>query len=441
MPWDWRPGDRELFRRWCWYLLQPWRWRLHSQVFLAMVLGITLGLSFGDPAVSALGWLGTVFVQALQMVIVPLVLTSLVSGVASIGTGRDLGRIGMKTLGYYMLSSFIAILIGLFFVNLIEPGVGADFAGVEVKEVPEIDKPEAPGDFILNLVLRFLPANPIQAMAEGAMLGVIGFSILLGLAIAHLPDDSRALARRGFDIGFEIMMKLTGGVIRFVPLGVLGLMTRAAGVGGWETFAVMAKYIVTVACGLLLHMFVALPLLLILVGRMNPVIHFRNVFDALVTAFSTSSSGATLPVTMRCLREDAGVSNRITSFVLPMGATVNMDGTALVECVAAIFIAQVLGFPLEFGQQLIIVVTAFAASVGTAAVPSAGLVMLFIVLEAIGLKTPEAITIVGIILAVDRPLDMFRTSVNVLSDSCGAAIIARSEGEKEVNAPRSPPQS
>jgi Na+/H+-dicarboxylate symporter len=412
----------------------PWYLKLHYQVISAMLLGTALGAGFGAPAVSAAGWMGTTFLEALRMVIVPLVFTSLTSGVASIGTGRELGRIGAKTLGYFALSSFLAIFVGLFFVNLIRPGVGADISGIAGAELPEIERPRGPWELLLGLLLDFIPRNPVQAMTEGDMLGIIGFSILLGIAIAHAPGKIRDGARRGFDVAFQVMMVLTRGVMFFLPFGVLGLMTKAAGESGIGTFVTMGKYALTIALGLAAHTLVVLPLLLFLLGRINPLVHYRNMVDALITAFSTSSSGATLPITLRCVEERVGVSNRITSFIIPMGATVNMDGTALYECAGVIFIAQVLGFPLDLSQQATIVIMAFAASVGAAAIPSAGLVMILIVLQAIGLATPEAMVIVGIMLAIDRPLDMFRTMVNVLSDSCGAAIVARSEGEPHVDA-------
>jgi Na+/H+-dicarboxylate symporter len=411
----------------------PWYRRLHYQVLLAMALGLGLGIGFGPAASDIVGWMGTLFLQALKMVIVPLVLTSLTSGVASIGSGRELGRIGAKTLGYYVASSLLAILVGLFFVNMIRPGHGAAIEGIEGAAVPEIAGPEGPGGFLLQLALDFIPLNPVRAMAEGQMLGIIGFSLFLGIAIAHLPAEPRAGARRAVGVAFQVMMKLTSGVIRLLPLGVLGLITSAAATSGADTFKALGWYIATVASGLTIHLFVTLPLLLLLLGRIDPRIHFRNMVDALVTAFSTSSSGATMPVTLDRVENKVGVSNRVTSFVIPMGATVNMDGTALVECVGVMFIAQVLGADLGIAQQATIVVTALAASIGAAAVPSAGLVMIFIVLKSVNLDTPAAEAIVGMMIAIDRPLDMYRTAVNVMSDSCGAAIIARSEGEKDVD--------
>jgi Na+/H+-dicarboxylate symporter len=403
------------------------------QVLLAMVVGIALGLSIGSPAVGAVGWMGTVFVQALRMVIVPLVFFSLTSGVASIGTGRELGRLGAKTLAYYVVSSFLAILVGFVLVTLIRPGVGADISGVQGKTLPDIATPSGLGELLLGLLLDFIPTNPVAALAGADMLGIIGFSVALGVTVAHLPEAPRSNVRNVLGVGFEIMMILTGFVIRFLPLGVLGLVATAAGESGLSTFVALGKYMLTIALGLVIHLFIVLPLLLMLLGRIDPRIHFKNMMDPLLTAFSTSSSGATLPVTLRAVENKVGVSNRVTSFVVPMGATINMDGTALYECAGVIFIAQVLGAPLDAATQLTIVVTAFAASVGAAAIPSAGLVMIFIILEATGLASPEATIIVGTMLAIDRPLDMMRTAVNVFSDSCGAAIVARSEGETTVD--------
>jgi len=412
----------------------PWYTRLYVQTFLAMFLGVLLGVLVGKPAASALGWLGDVFVQALNMIIVPLVFTSLVNGVSSIGTGRELGRIGLKTILYYMSTSLIAIFIGLFLVNLIQPGVGADLGGATSRTLPQIADAQTAESIALRLLLDFIPKNVVDDMAAGEMLGIIGFSILLGIAIAHSPPEIRRRGRKGFDTAFEIMMVMTGFIIRFVPIGVLGLVTRATAESGFSTFVTMGKYMITIALGLCLHAFVVLPLLLLLVGRINPWTHFRNMIEPLITAFSTSSSSATLPITLRTIEDTVGVSNRVTSFVIPMGATVNMDGTALYECVGAIFIAQVLGYPLDLATQITIVVTALAASIGAAGIPSAGLVMIFIILKAIGLTSPETMTIVGVMLAIDRPLDMMRTAVNVFSDSCGAALIGKSEGEKDIDA-------
>ncbi len=407
----------------------PWYRRLHWQVLLAMLVGIVTGLMGGEVVVSKVGWLGTLFIKLLKMIIVPLILTSIVSGVASVGGGRDLGRLFGKTLGYYVLSSALAIFAGLFAVNLIRPGVGANIAGAEQASLPELATPSSPIDVLLDIV----PENVLAAAAKPDMLAIIFFSILLGISIAGLPEKPRATILNFFESAFQAMMKMTGGVIRFLPLGVFGLITRLVGTSGLESFRALGLYMLTITLSLTTHLFLTLPLLLLLLGRIRPSFHFRNMIEPLVMAFSTSSSAATLPLTLTSVEKKVGVSNRISSFVLPMGATVNMDGTALYECAGVLFIAQVLGVDLTIWQQVIVVLTALLASIGAAAVPSAGLVVIFIVLEAINLRGPEVDVIVGAMLAIDRPLDMCRTAVNVFSDSCGAAIIARSEGEDRVD--------
>lgn len=407
----------------------PWYRRLHWQVLIAMVLGALTGLLFGEPAAARIGWIGDLFMRLLRMIIVPLVLTSIISGVASVGGGRALGRLFSKTLGYYVLSSFFAATIGLLMVNLIRPGVGANMVEVAAEQLPELDTPDSPVELLLDIV----PENFIEAAATADMLAIIFFCIVFGAAMTTLPDKTRILLTDIFDALFEAMMALTSGIIRFLPIGVFALITRMVATTGFESFRALAMYALTIASGLTIHLFVTLPLLLIVLGRISPKIHFANMRDPLLIAFSTSSSGATLPVTLNSVEEKVGVSNKVASFVLPMGATVNMDGTAIFECAGALFIAQVLGFDLTLMQQAIVVLTALLASIGAAAVPSAGLVVIFIVLEAIGLSGPNVNVIVGSMLAIDRPLDMYRTAVNVFSDSCGAAIIARSEGETTVD--------
>ena len=407
----------------------PWYRRLHWQVAAALVLGVATGVLGGEAAAARIGWMGTLFIRLLRMIIVPLIFASIVSGVVSAGGGRALGRLFSKTLGYYVLTSLLAIVTGLAAVNLIRPGVGATFEGVEASEVPEL---ETPGS-VLDLVIEVVPENFVAAAAEGDMLALIFFSIVLGIAITALPDGPRQRLVELFDAGFQAMMRLTQGVMIFLPLGVFALITRLVGESGLEAFRALSLYAATVVLSLSFHLFITLPVILMVLGRINPRVHFTNMFDALMMAFSTSSSAATLPLTMNNVERNVGVSNRITSFVLPMGATVNMDGTALFECAGVLFITQALGVDLSVGQQLLVVFTALLASIGTAAVPSASLVAIFIILEALNLTGPEVDVIVGAILAIDRPLDMYRTAINVFSDSCGAAIIARSEGETNVD--------
>ncbi|NNE44175.1 MAG: dicarboxylate/amino acid:cation symporter [Gemmatimonadetes bacterium] len=407
----------------------PWYRQLHWQIFVAMGLGIAAGWYGGEPLVEKTEWMGRVFVTLLKMVIVPLVITSIVTGVASVSGGVGLGRMFSKTFGYYLLSSLMAIVVGLVLVNIIRPGVGADLTNATSKELPPLETPSSIAEVIFDMV----PTNIFDAMAKPNMLGVILFCILLGAAIATLPEDPRRRLYGFFDAAFQAMMKITGWVIALAPLGVFSLIAKVVGTTGFDAFQALGMYMVTIASGLLIHLFITLPLLLLVLGRINPRIHFRNMLEPLTMAFSTSSSGATLPVTLKTVENKVGVSNRVSSFVLPMGATVNMDGTALYECAGVLFIAQALGVEMGIGQQMVVVFTALLASIGAAAVPSAGLVIIFLVLEAVNLRGPEVDLIVGMMLAIDRPLDMLRTSVNVFSDSCGAAIIARSEGEDGVD--------
>ncbi len=407
----------------------PWYRQLHWQILIAMVAGAALGGVGGEAVVPAVAWMGALFIRLLKMIIIPLIVFSIVAGVASVGESSRLGRLFAKTFGYYLFSSLLAILLGLVLVNAIRPGVGANLVDAATSELPALETPSSAMD-VLNQVV---PENLVQAMAGGQMLAIIFFCILFGAAIASLPTGPQRALGGFFEAGFQAMMKLTSWIIALAPLGVLGLMTRMVGGTGFGAFKALGLYALTITAGLTIHLFVILPLLLILIGRIDPRVHFRNMLEPLVVAFSTSSSGATLPVTLRAVEARAGVSNRVSSFVLPMGATVNMDGTALYECAGVLFIAQVLGFELGAMQQVVVVVTALLASIGTAAVPSAGLVMIFLVLEAVGLRGPEVGVIVGAMLAIDRPLDMYRTAVNVYSDTVGAAIIARSEGETGVD--------
>ena len=398
---------------------------LHWQVLIAMALGLVFALSFGE--VGWVAWLADTFMRLLRMVIVPLIFTSIVSGVASIGDGKALGRLGAKTLLWYTLTSLLAILIGLSLANAIRPGDGLQMpTGIEPLRVEDLQTPNS----LADIITRLIPNNPVEAAASFDILGLIFFSICLGAAIGVMTGKSGDLLRRGFGAGFEVMMKLTTAVIRLLPIGVFALLARAVGQMGLEVFQQIGAYMVTIAIGLSVHILIVLPLLLFLFTRKNPLHHYRAMGSALAMAFSTSSSGATLPMTMKCVQEQAGVSNKVTSFVLPMGATINMDGTALYECAGALFIAQALGVDVSLATQGVIVLTALLASIGAAAIPSAGLVMIFIVLEAINLNTPAAYALAGLMLAVDRPLDMFRTMVNVTSDSVGAAVIAHSEGER-----------
>ncbi|MGD9928861.1 MAG: dicarboxylate/amino acid:cation symporter [Mangrovibacterium sp.] len=368
-------------------------------------------------------WMGDLFLRALKMIIIPLIFSSIVSGVTSMGNGKNLGRLGLKTISYYMLTSLFAILTGLFLVNLIRPGVGVDLGFAAPVEGLVNDTKS-----VSDIFIRMIPENIIGAMVEGNILAIIFFSILFGFFINKVRAGYQQTLTSFFDGFFEVMMKITLFIIRFTPLGILGIVAKEVGRNAEQLGAIagsMAIYMLTVIAALTIHAFVTLPAIVKFVGKAHPYKHLKNMITPLLTAFSTSSSSATLPLTIDAVENESGVSNKITSFTLPLGATINMDGTALYECVAAMFIAQVYGVDLSFGQQALVVVTALLASIGAAGIPMAGLVMITIILTAVNLPLEG----VGLILAVDRVLDMYRTSVNVWSDSCGAVIIAKSEGE------------
>jgi len=409
--------------------------KLHWQILIAMVLGAGTGAIFqgiysGEPSgpiFSVFSSLGVVFIRLLRMIIVPLIFTSIVSGVSNIGEGKKLGRIGLKTMTYYMVTSMLAILVGLTLCNLLTPGVGVD---IPVNKGFDPGQLKTPGS-IMDILIRMIPVNPVHAAASGDMLGVIFFSIILGVGISKLKPEHGIYIKKFFNSFFELMMKVTEIIIKFAPIGVFGLMTAVVAKTGFDMIKAVGKYMFTIAAGLSIHLLITLPLIFFLLTRMNPIKHFKAMASALATAFSTSSSSATLPLTMRNVEKNVGVSNRISSFVLPLGATVNMDGTALYECAGVIFISQVMGLELTLMQQFVVVITALLASIGAAGIPSAGLVVIFIVTQAIGFKDADVAIIIGTMLAVDRPLDMFRTMINVFSDSIGTVVIAKSEGEKD----------
>lgn len=405
------------------------RLSLTQYIFLGFFLGIIAGQIFGEAILPLANPLADIFLRLLRMAIMPLIITSIISGVVSVGSAAGLGRLGLKTFAYYITSSLLAILTGQLLVNLLKPGAGAKI-GLTATPIQIPGAEQGIGDLLLHII----PENPFSSMARGDVLPVIFFSILFGYFITRLKKKPKAQMTDFFQAAFETMMKLTLFVVWSAPLGVFGILARIVSQTGFEAFKSLSFYFAVVLIGLAFHAFVNLPLLLALVGRVNPIKHYKGMPPAILMAFSTCSTIVTLPLTMKAVTGNSRVSQKIANFVLPIGATVNMDGTALYECVAAIFIAQVYGFNLTFAAQLMIVVTALLASIGAASVPMSGMVMMSIILKAVGLPLEG----VAVILAVDRILDMFRTTVNVLSDSCGAVIVARLEGEslKEMGKPQ-----
>lgn len=357
------------------------------------------------------------------MVIIPLILSSIISGVTSLGSGSNLGRLGLKTFAYYISTSLLAILTGLFLVNIIGPGKGMNLVANGQQDLA------LQSMSFKEVILNIVPDNIISAMAAGNMLPIIFFAIISGFFITQLTSEPKKILGDFFNALFDLMMKITLFIIRFTPIGVFGLVAKevARNIESLSNLAGnMGIYMLTVIGALVFHAFFSLPMITRFIGKVNPVKHAKNMITPLLTAFSTASSSATLPLTIEAVENKSGVSNKISSFTLPLGATINMDGTALYECVAAIFIANAYGIELSLMQQALIVLTALITSIGAAGIPMAGLVMISVILTAVGLPLEG----VGIILAVDLPLDMLRTTTNVWSDSCGAVIIAKSEGEQ-----------
>jgi proton glutamate symport protein len=397
--------------------------KLHWQILIALVLAVLFGY-FIPSGTIYIAWMGDIFLRALKMVIIPLIFSSIISGVTSMGEGKNIGRLGIKTLSYYLVTSTLAILTGLIIVNLVKPGVGVDLGFTQSVE-GLTDKAGS----VKDILYRLVPENIVDAMAQGTILSVIFFAIIFGFFITKVDSKYKESLTTFFDAIFEVMMKITLFIIKFTPLGIFGIVANEVARNSEQLANIagsLAIYSLCVIAGLAIHAFIILPLIVRVIGKAKPFTHFRNMATPLLTAFSTSSSSATLPLTMEALEHKSGVSNKVTSFTLPLGATINMDGTALYECVAAMFIAQAYGVDLSFTQQALVVVTALLASIGAAGIPMAGLVMITVVLTAIGLPLEG----IGLILAVDRILDMLRTAVNVWSDSCGAVTIARSEKEK-----------
>jgi Na+/H+-dicarboxylate symporter len=398
--------------------------RADGQTFI-----VTLGM---DPDSSRAAWIrpfdfiADIFMALLKMLIVPIVLTSIISGVAGVGDLGSLRRMGLKTFAYYLSTSLLAIFVGQALVTLIRPGDGAQLG------LAMLAPGEAPsGDFI-GVLKRMVPANVFDAFGDNSeMLGVIFFALLFGFFITRTDEPHRGKVTGFFQSAFAVMLRMAEGVLTLLPLGVFCLMVRVVSKTGFAVFEPLLLYMGTVTLALLIHACVTLPLVVRFIGRASPKRWAQAMSPALMTAFSTSSSSMTLPVTLETVEKRGKVSNKVTSFTLPLGATINMDGTALYECIGVIFLAQYYSgispeFSLTFGQQGIVVIMALLASIGAAGIPSAGLVMMLAILSVLGLPIEGA----ALLLAVDRPLDMLRTVVNVWSDSCGACVIARSEGEE-----------
>ncbi|MEM8981992.1 MAG: dicarboxylate/amino acid:cation symporter [Pseudomonadota bacterium] len=430
------------------------RLALHWQIGIAIVLAFVVGaLTWSMPdgqqatLVGVFQFVGALFINALKMLIVPLIVSSIIVGVANIGGGDDVGRLGGKTLLFYWATTLSAILVGLFLVNIVQPGLSngepaRDLLDLTVSAGEVSSRVGSPGmGDLADIFLRLVPSNVVAAAANAQLLGLIFFSLLFGYFMARASHDVAEPLFRFWNGVFDVMMRMTEFVMKFAPIGVFGLIAAVVASQDYSEFerflGVLLKFAGVVAAALLIQLLVVLPLFLRFAGRVRAYAMFPAMAPALLTAFSTASSSATLPITMDCVEDNAGVSKKIASFVLPLGATVNMAGTALYECVAVIFIAQAYGVDLSIYLQFVIVMTALLTSIGVAGVPSASLVAIVIILQTVGLPA-EAI---GILFVFDRILDMSRTAVNIFGDACCAVIVARREGETTalaLDAPSAP---
>lgn len=402
--------------------------KLSGRILLALALGLVFGLVL-NASIADQNWVqdwlidglfavvGQGFVRFLSMLIVPIVFVSLVCGVSSLSDPKSLGRISGMAIGLYLVTTGIAVTLALSAAVIFQPGIGANPGEAAAREI-------APAPAFSEVLINMIPRNPVEAMAQGNMLPLIVFSVMLGLAVAFAGEKGKRVAAL-FDDFNTVIMRLVGIVMTLAPYGVFALVAGMAATTGWGAFAGVLKYVVLVFIVLFLQAFVVYPLLLRSLANLNPIIFLRKMRDALTFAFSTASSGATIPVTLRAVQERIGVSNRVSSFTIPLGATINMDGTAIMQGLATGFIAQYYGIDLSISQYLTVVVMVIVASIGTAGVPGVGLVMLAGVLTQVGLPVEG----IAMILGVDRILDMTRTAVNVCGDGVVTTIVARYQNE------------
>ena len=391
-----------------------------------MIAGIFLGIFSGwmfGKTMLVVAWIGEMFLDALKMLVVPLIISSMIVGIAGLGDIRKVGKTGLIALGYSMITTCIAVGIGLVMVNIIEPGVAVEMT---VEKVPEkVMGKEAVG--ITDILKSFVSPNLVESMVKMEILPLIVFSLVFGAVLTTLGEPGKR-AIDFFDTVNSAVMKIVHLLMYFAPIGVFALIASKLGAaGGGDLFLVelakIGKYVGTVISALLIHGLVVLPTILFMTTRKNPLIYFKNVTPALTTAFSTASSSATLPITIECAEENNKVSRKASLFVLPLAATVNMNGTALYESVAALFIAQMLGIQLGFGEQMIVFLTATLAAIGAAGIPEAGLVTMVMVLQSVGLPLEG----IGMLLSMDWFLDRCRTTINVWGDSIGAGVVDKLE--------------
>lgn len=410
-------------------------------IALAVVAGYFSGTThglFGVPFVKVYGLIGKMFLNALTLVVVPLVAASIITGTARIGGEQAIGSLGLKTLGAFVGTTLCAILIALTFTLLISPGTRQkiELPEVSVLAKAEIIEKNAEIDGFQRfeqIILKLVPSNILAAASQGQMLGIIAFCFLFGYFLPKIDPHAGGILL-GFWKGiFEVMMKITLFVMKALPIGVFGLVAQVVATSGLNSFTSTGWFFLTVIVGLTAYMFVVLPTILKLLARVSPIAHFKAMSPALVTAFSTSSSSATLPVTIECVEKEAGISNRICSFVIPLGTAINLSGTSLHQCAAALFIAQAYGLEMSVATVLTVAIMTLLMSFGMAGIPSASLISTVLILETLGLPGEG----IALVVAIDRVVDMCRTTVSVFGNSCCAVLVARSEGEKTLLVPHS----
>ncbi len=401
---------------------------LPIQILIALALGVIFGIFFHE-YVKYISWAGDIFIRLLKMIVVPIVVSSMIVGVASIGKTGGLGRIATKTLTFYVVTTLVATFVGLALVNTIEPGVGSSLVNQASSAEHLAGAERVPlGQQLINIV----PENIFQDLVENDMLAIIFFSILFGYFVTLVGEKSSATIINFFEAVFEVIMKIVLTIIKVAPIGVFAIVAKMISMqaGDMAKLADIAQslglFVLIIWIGCAIHFFIIMPSIVYFLGHENPWRHMKKMSTAILTAFSTCSSGAALPFSMKDSQEKCGISNKIASFTLPLGATINMNGTALYEGVAVIFIAQVYGIDLSFLEQLIIVVTVLFSAIGAASIPMAGLVMLSVALSVAGLPMEG----IGLVLAVEQLCDMPRTATNSYGDMCAAVVIAKSEGEK-----------
>jgi Na+/H+-dicarboxylate symporter len=415
--------------------------RLNRQVLIALVLAIVAGLAvdesatlFGVSVPGLFDFIGTLFVSALKMLIVPLVAASVIVGVANGGAAARVGRLSLRTVTFFLVTSIPAIVLGMLLVEVLRPGLAGGRAASDMLDLGAAgaDLAEELGDKgfgdMLDMFLSIIPSNVFGAAAGDDLLGLVFFSVLFGYFMARLDRGLAEPLHRFWTAVFQIMLHMTDWVLHFAPVGVFCLVARVVAKTGFEVAEPLAMFAGVVLVALAGHALLTLPLLLRLVGRVSPLAHYRAVAPAVMTAFATSSALAALPVTLACMQQRAGVSNRVSGFVLPLAATVNMNGTALYHAAAAVFLAQAYGLDLDLGAQLTVLALAVVTSIGVPGLPAASLVAIAVIASAIGLPAEAT----GVLLAFDRALEMARTGVNVLGDTVCATLIARLEGEEGV---------